>query len=311
MPTIANTIPVLDENGIPAPNREIRIYRRDSGYLLGITKTGDGISGDPQINNVVFHVEFDGREGSVEYISQVGSPVRAHGYISQDEDQKPYGVSSMYFDGAENWMILPSGTNSAFNFGTSTDYAVEIQFRALTKTRVYGTLIGSTSPSFAEGTKPRFIMLPQGSGNLTFGGPIYNPYMSSTSSINLNTDYEVVICRTGSTHRLFLNGVQEATNTTSFDVDFTYNGTLIGANGWDGTNSRFNGWIKSIRVTKGHGRYTSNFTPNINQPYEKRPVLSPGMFSFTTSYTGEVDVVVLDDSGLPVLNDLIRRATPV
>ena len=70
--------------------------------------------------------------------------------------------------------------------------------------------------------------------------------------------FHVAVTRSGTTVRLFVNGVVEATatgNSTNFNESLTL---YIGAE--TGNSLYLNGYIDDLRITKGYARYTSNFT---------------------------------------------------
>jgi hypothetical protein len=69
------------------------------------------------------------------------------------------------------------------------------------------------------------------------------------------------IARSGTSMKLFINGVQSGSTTTTsqaFTNGATY-GLYVGS-GQAGTG-RYLGYIQDLRITKGYARYTSNFTP--------------------------------------------------
>jgi len=79
-------------------------------------------------------------------------------------------------------------------------------------------------------------------------------------SPSINTWYHIAWCRSGSSLRAFVDGVQigsTATNTNAYNGGTNY--SVIGAS--DASNTRsLNGFLDDLRITKGYARYTSNFT---------------------------------------------------
>jgi hypothetical protein len=163
---------------------------------------------------------------------------------------KKYGNSSMYFDGTGDYLLTPS--SPTLNFGSS-DFTVEGW--------VYPTSLSSDW----------FIISAVGSGGFFVGfssvqtvgfgwgraAVAWDYRVASTATIN--TWQHVAVTRSGTSMRLFVNGVQQGTTQT---ISTAYNlgtsGTSIGS---QGANYYLTGYLDDLRVTNGVARYTSNFTP--------------------------------------------------
>ena len=162
----------------------------------------------------------------------------------------PYGnLWSNYFDGSGDSLTC-SGT--ALQFGTG-DFSIECwlyptvssgvnSFIAVTPVNTNGFTISVHYPS---------------SGSFTFysnAGTI----VTAAGVISTHSWNHVAITRSGTTLRLFVNGVivNSVTNSTNFSASTL---SYIGDNGW---GEHFNGYISNLRVVKGTALYTSNFTPS-------------------------------------------------
>lgn len=161
-----------------------------------------------------------------------------------------YGTGSMYFDGTGDYLLAPSTPNFAFNAG---EFTVEMW---LYPTASFGSggvnIVGVNSSGgglFVGGTNKIAWNL-FGTGDLV-------AFSNFTSSYN-NVWTHVAYTRSGSTGRLFINGVLQATGTDSTNYTVTSN-FAIGA-AYNG-NQPYTGYIDDLRVTKGVARYISNFTP--------------------------------------------------
>ena len=96
-------------------------------------------------------------------------------------------------------------------------------------------------------------------GNLVVRKGYVADVLSSTTIPALNVWTHIAVTRNGTTLRIFVNGIQTATTTDSFDWP---QGNLIIGN--DGTNvAPWNGYISNLRLVKGTALYTANFTPSI------------------------------------------------
>jgi hypothetical protein len=161
-----------------------------------------------------------------------------------------YGTGSMAFDGTGDYLLAPSTPNFAFNAG---EFTVEMW---LYPTASFGSggvnIVGVNSSGgglFVGGTNKIAWNL-FGTGDLV-------AFSNFTSSYN-NVWTHVAYTRSGSTGRLFINGVLQATGTDSTNYTVTSN-FAIGA-AYNG-NQPYTGYIDDLRVTKGVARYISNFTP--------------------------------------------------
>ena len=84
--------------------------------------------------------------------------------------------------------------------------------------------------------------------------------VSGTSIIPIQAWTHVAVVRSGSSFKTYINGVEEASTTSSISIAIpsTYD-PIIGE--WGGTGYGMNGYIDDFRITKGVALYTSAFTP--------------------------------------------------
>tara|TARA_R110002126_G_scaffold123455_2_gene265425 strand:- start:503 stop:4555 length:4053 start_codon:yes stop_codon:yes gene_type:complete len=159
----------------------------------------------------------------------------------------PPGGWSGSFSGTGQYLTLPS--NSAFAFGTG-DFTVECW--------AYFTSVAS----FPTITDSRASTSSTAGFNLGLSSAKVQLYTTSqlligATTLVVNTWYHIAITRSGTTLRIWLNGVQDATTTNSTNwSDTTF---VIGA-----TPSAVNlmtGYISNVRLVKGTAVYTSTFTP--------------------------------------------------
>lgn len=157
--------------------------------------------------------------------------------------------SSMLFDGTGDYLAVPAGPQ--FNFGTG-DFTIEAW--------VYPQQL----------TTDWFIISASGTGGLFFGyapstggygwgrAAIAWDYQPATSK-TLNAWQHVAISRSGTSMRIFVDGVQQGTtqtNSTAYNLSVT--STTIGS---QGSSYVMTGYIDDLRITRGYARYTANFTP--------------------------------------------------
>jgi hypothetical protein len=166
-----------------------------------------------------------------------------------------YGTGSISFNGSTDYLVAPS--NPIYNFGTE-DFTIEgwVYFNSAS------SAVMLVSSNYNSGT---------GAGGWAF---IYRGDISSLSmSVNSNvtytkswspstsTWYHVAVCRSGTSLRLFVNGTQLGTTSTSSDNITGATTLVVAGNLGGGTNLTLNGYLDDIRITNGYARYTANFTP--------------------------------------------------
>lgn len=165
---------------------------------------------------------------------------------------------SNYFDGSGDYLTLPSN-QSQFSMGTG-DFTIEmwVNISSLAAARdLYDTSnAGDANPQgrFAiEVTTSGYIRVYQGTGqDITTGG-----------SLSVGLWYHIAYVRISGSGKLYVNGVQvntTATDTNNYVVG-TVNRPIIGVNAYDGGSNPMLGFISNLRVVKGTGVYTANFTP--------------------------------------------------
>ena len=99
--------------------------------------------------------------------------------------------------------------------------------------------------------------------DINANGSIYNYsdgfiVQSANGTISAGQYYHVAYTRASGTHRLFVDGIEVATSSTS--RDYTNDDIFIGRAPYGG--EWFDGEISNVRIVKGTAVYTSNFTPS-------------------------------------------------
>lgn len=154
-----------------------------------------------------------------------------------------FGGSSIAFDGTGDGLTTTSPYAGA-TLGTG-DFTVEAWVR-LNSLVATSTIVSFGSADF------RFFADVARLWVLYSGSTI----ASVTSIFSTNTWYHVAISRVGGTFYTFIDGVLSSTTTAAY----TISSTVIYVGHENGGNF-LNGYIDDVRVTKGVGRYTANFTP--------------------------------------------------
>ena len=175
-----------------------------------------------------------------------GHPFRFSPKVNGTHGTTDYSVD---FDGNDT---LSMATSSDLAFGTG-DYTVECWVKP---TSVSGNLEIVLNTGGSSATT---FFFHYDNNQLSVG--TYFAYISNQAATFENGKwYHIVACRSGSTLKLFQNGLQVGFDATD-NTNWASGGTII-----IGTNSAgsqaVNGLISNLRVVKGTAVYTSNFTPS-------------------------------------------------
>ena len=169
-----------------------------------------------------------------------------------------YGHGSMYFDGTNDYLIAQTGTIPAIRTG---DFTVECwtYLPYVTPTACWRALISIGNGHQTAGA----FTLYAPRADAVIGSAVViinqvNPTLGGTTSINDRQWHHVAVTRSGTTLRLFVDGVLQAS--TSNSADITQTQVVIGRD-INCSTTYFQGYIDDARITVGVARYTANFTP--------------------------------------------------
>ena len=202
---------------------------------------------DPYYSSVVLLLNGDGvNNGTVITDSSplAQSPTANSGVVTSTTNPK-FGSASLSCSGS-NAVTYAAGSPWAFGNG---DFTVEYWMNtSSTQSQIMGLRAYVTAAWNV----------------LIFGSSIYwqrfitdgNLYNASIAS-QLGSWNHFAHCRSGTTHRFFINGTQAVSVTDSYNYNNTSNTFLVG--GMSGGNGNFTGLLE-LRITKGVARYTSNFS---------------------------------------------------
>ena len=164
-----------------------------------------------------------------------------------------YGTGSMKFDGTGDYL---TATNTLpFVFGTG-DWTIETWVNPSVRQlqRIY-----DSRPTSTNGAYVTIGMNASGNFDYTANSALR---ITGTTVASTGTWYHVAVCRSGTSTRLFVNGVQEGvTYTDSTNYIVAAGRPFIGADSFSAGSTPWSGYMDDFRVTKGYARYTANFTP--------------------------------------------------
>jgi len=157
------------------------------------------------------------------------------------------------FDGSGDYVTAPS--NAAFGYGTGN---FTIEFWLLLSSTALQTLVSNLTSD--SSTNPHVYLASNGSVRYYTA----NADRITGAVLTTNRWYHIAVARSGTSTKLFVDGVQSgSTYTDSNDYGSTAPlgiGTYFSA-GTPVTTNTLNGYISNLRIVKGTAVYTSNFTP--------------------------------------------------
>lgn len=216
---------------------------------------------DPYYKNVILNLHGNGTNAAtnntfVDSSSNAYSLTRG-GSLTQGTFT-PYGQNySNYFNGSGDYLYTPSST--PLDLGAS-DFTIEawVYVGGLTS-YVTSNIISKYS---ASNTNWMFNLVRTGStyDALSF----YTPSGGATASyaFAFNTWYHVAVTRSGTSMRLYVNGVDIGGATFAITIGSSAEPIRIGEIDYSGYYYYWNGYISNLRLVKGSAVYTSNFTPS-------------------------------------------------
>lgn len=223
----------------------------DTSAHYALTLDGEVAEYDPYWSNVVLAMHMD----DAGLTDLKGHAVTLAGNTARSSTQSKFGGYSAYFDGAGDF-LYPVNSGPDFAFGTG-DFTVEmwVYLPSLGVTRI----LYDGRPTSTNGL---YVSTYVSATNTIVFFVSSVSRITGTTALATMTWYHVALCRSGTSTKLFLNGVQEgATYSDGNNYLGAANRPFIGIDGYNSWESAMLGYIDDLRVTKGVARYTANFTP--------------------------------------------------
>ena len=199
-----------------------------TGLKLGQTVTGTGIGTNAVVTNIV--------------TTTVTLSVVNSGTVSGTmtfTDPAKFGTTSMYFDGAGDWLdFIVRGAD----FG-SGNFTIDFWF--------YKTTTGGQRIISARSNNDGLTIGVNSSNVLTtfYSDTTPTGVITGTTTIAINTWYYLALVRSSGTTTLYLNGSVEGTPTSWSAKTFNSTAYRIGSS-LDSRNEYFNGYLDEVRFTK-------------------------------------------------------------
>lgn len=256
---------------------------------------------DPYWSNVVLHTPMDGANNGTTFVDLKRKFVNVYGNTATKTATKKYGTASAYFDGTGDYLSVADSADWDFGSG---DFTIEC-WVYMTVLPGAGAYPGLISQQGSAGNRAWTLFVHGDLGSLYFAyttdGTTY-AYMDGGSAAGfLNTWKHIAVCRTGTTAKVYVDGVG-GTEHTAIGASSIYNSTVplvIGRYVSDVDANYLTGYIDDLRITKGVARYTGNFTP----PTEANPASSinlPAAAFSTPDFPHTTFTSTNSDGGQPV-----------
>lgn len=179
-----------------------------------------------------------------------------------------YGGGSIEFDGANATSSVIAASSADFGFGTG-DFTIEAWVYPNGAQQSYSVLMDFRAPGSSTQTKPTIYVGASGSSNVNIRYYTKGSNISGLGTVvPVNNWYHVAYSRTSGVGKFFVNGAQVGGDYADSNNYGTGSDIVIGNVGDNRsyTTGYLKGFIDDVRVTKGVGRYTSNFNVPAEHP---------------------------------------------
>ena len=206
---------------------------------------------DPHIDKVALLLHMDGVDGSTTFndSSPAAKAVAASGNAKVSAAKSKWGGASLALGGSGDYLSAPAHADFVFGVG---DFTVELLIN--TTTAAEKVLVEQYASWLSNSWQLNII-----SGRLAWysGGYV----LTGAVAVNNGAWHHVAAARSAGILRFFVDGVLDGS--AALGHNFQAN-LVLGIGAQVGVRSSaydFPGYIDELRITKGVGRYTANFTP--------------------------------------------------
>ena len=179
----------------------------------------------------------------------------AGGFTTEGGVNFPTPAGSINTTGNQGRINTPAST--VFAFGTGA-FTIEGWFKPTARTNANSTLIDNGN--FGGG---KWQLNDRNGSNTKFDFAAFSASMMSSTTTPVNgTWFYLSVTRSGSTFRLHVNGVQEATASNAGNIDGGGSQTIYLAKDAGQNSTSWNGQMSTVRVVVGTALYTAaSYTP--------------------------------------------------
>ena len=247
---------------VPAHVSNVRVVKGTALYTTGFTKPTQPPTAVTGTTLLTLQTSVTKDNNSIIDFSSNRRGITRNGNVSQGSFS-PYGENwSALFNRASPSPFIQVPSNTSLDL--TGDFTIEcwINLASMPTSNVFPDAywILGTGPSSSDVGLDWYV----GSTQMKFNLAAYSsPQITYNHSLVTGRWYHVAVSRTGSSMALYVDGVQQATATSSTSSTAGYNWAIGRAEPTGGeVIGGFNGYISNLRVVKGTGLYSSAFTPS-------------------------------------------------
>lgn len=225
-----------------------------SGLLIGGFTVALYTPGNDSYAKLLLHA--DGTGATFIDSSNPAKTVTTNGNVTQSATQSKFGGKSAYFDGIGDYLRVPD--SSDWNFG-SGDFSIDGWIYP-TNDAVVSQGIVTTMESQGSTDYYGYAVRRFNNGTITFWHSGGNATTTSTAPIN--TWSHIACVRSGTTLKIYINGIEGASVTNSSAINsYGSQPLIIGRTYSNYDGHYYTGYIDEFRITKSVARWTANFIP--------------------------------------------------
>jgi hypothetical protein len=226
--------------------------------LVGTAPTNFNFWGDadPHWANVSLLLRMNGANASTTFTDSSSNAltVTRSGSAQISTAQSRFGGASAAFPGGiSSWLTAPNVT--ALTLGAA-DFTIEMWCYPNTVSGEFlfwnGNIDAYAGARLIQVGSTSLVLL------CSTNGTAHTTNIQVDNVLSVSAWQHVAISKSGSTLRVFVNGLTVITTTIAASL---YNGGINNIGGRSAFPASFDGYIDDLRITKGVARYTANFTP--------------------------------------------------
>ncbi len=224
--------------------------------LILLDEVISGIGGNDAFTKLLLH--FDGNFNDVANgaTNPPHTVTPVNGATQQTPDTNnpasPAGGNFASFDGTDDYLSIPDSDD--FEFGASEDFTVEFW--------AYPTSVTSSARVLNKGSSVSPYLIFQNGANWQFyasSGVGWDvAFTISLGTVDVDAWQHLAVTRQGDTFRLFKDGVQQSSFTSTLSLYDNSSPVTVGSSG---NGEYYEGHLDEVRLSKGIARWTADFTP--------------------------------------------------